>query len=143
MAGGASGAEASGQRAMLAEAIRGKSDEEISQFVAGMGGEGFLDMTLEGMKNALNPEKAEDAVILYELRHGDTTLPYSLVIKDRVATVDKRSRNDAVVTLKMSVPDYLRLITDQLPIFSSVIRRRLRISGNRKFARRMQGMFVD
>ncbi len=134
---------ASGERAMLAEAIRGKSDEEISQFVDSMGGEGFLDMTFEGMKKALNPEKAEDAVILYELRHGQTTLPYALVIRDRAASVDKRSRSDAVVTLKMSVPNFLRLITDQLPIFSSVIRRRLRISGDRKFARRMQGMFGE
>jgi putative sterol carrier protein len=134
---------ASGERAMLAEAIRGKSDEEISVFVDGMGGEGFLDMTFEGMKSALKPERAEDAVVVYELHHRQTTLPYSLVIKNGAAQVDKRLRDDATVTLKMSVPNYLRLITDQLPILSSVLRRRLRISGNRRFARRMQGMFGD
>jgi alkyl sulfatase BDS1-like metallo-beta-lactamase superfamily hydrolase len=132
---------ASGERAMLAEAIRGKSDEEISEFVDGMGGEGFLDMTFDGMRKALNAEKAEDAVVVYELRYRQSTFLYALVIKDRAAQVEKRRRDDASVTFKMSVPDYLRLITDQLPIFSSVIRRRLRISGNRKFARRMQGMF--
>ena len=132
---------AGGERAMLAEAIRGKSDEEISAFVDSMGGEGFLDMTFDGMRKALSPEKAEDGVVLYELRHRGTTLPYSLVIKGGTAQIEKSHRGDATVKFKMSVPDYLRLITDQLPIFTSVLRRRLRISGNRRFARKMQGMF--
>lgn len=132
---------ADGGRAMLAEAIRGKSDQEISQFVDAMGGEAFLDQTFEGMPKALNPQRAEDSTICYALTHRGEKYNYAVVIKDRSATVEKRALSDARVTLSLSVPDYLRLITDQLPVVRAVLFRRLRISGDRKFARRMQEMF--
>lgn len=134
---------ASGERQMLAEAIKGKSDSEIAGFAEAMGGESFLDQTFDGMKGALNPNKAQDSIIGYELSHGDTVYSYTIVIKDRALTVEKRPPSDARVTLKLSVPDYLRLITGQLPVVRSVITRRMKIVGDRKFAREMQGMFGD
>lgn len=126
---------------MLAEAIKGKSDTEISGFADAMGGESFLDQTFDGMKSALNPDKARDSIIGYELTHGDNVYPYTIVIKDRALTVEKRPPNDAQVILKLSVPDYLRLITGQLPVVRSVLTRRMKIVGDRKFAREIQGMF--
>lgn len=132
---------ASPEAQMLAEAIKGKSDAEIGGFAEAMGVEGLLDQTFEGMKNALNPSKAQDSVIGYELKQGGTVYPYTLVIKDRAMTVEKRPPTDARVTLKLSVPDYLRLITGQLPVMRAVLRRRLKIVGDRKFARQMQEMF--
>lgn len=131
-----------GDREMLAAAIKGKSDAEIAGFAESMGVESLLDRTFDGMTTALNPEKAKDAVIGYEVGHGGTVYPYAVVIKDRTATIEKRVPTDARVTLKLSVPDYLRLITGQLPVMRAVIRRRLRIAGDRKFAREMQEMFT-
>ena len=131
----------SGEREMLAQAISGKPDEEISNFVEGMGGEAFLDQTFEGMTKALNPDKAEDATIAYELDHRGKSIPYAVVIKNRAATIERSIPSDARVTFRMSVPNYLRLITGQLPILRSVIFRKLKISGDRKFARRIEGMF--
>lgn len=132
---------ASAEAHMLAEAIKGKSDAEIGEFVEAMGLEGLLDQTFEGMKSALNPDKARDSVIGYELSHSGAVYPYVIVIRDRAATIEKRPPTDARVTLKLSVPDYLRLITGQLPVFRSVLTRRLRMVGDRKFARQMQEMF--
>lgn len=128
---------------MLAEAIREKSDAEIATFVEAMGGGAFLDQTFEGMRDSLNPAKAQDAIIGYRLRHGGGYHSYAVVIKDGAATIYKREPADARVTLELSVPDYLRLITGQLPVLRSVLLRRLRIKGDRKFAREMQAMFGD
>lgn len=132
---------ADGARAMLTEAIRGKSDEEISSFAESLGVESLLDQTFEGMQQALNPDRAEDCTIAYLLSHRGTAHSYGVVIKDRAATVAKPAPANPRVTLRLSVPNYLRLITDQLPVMRAVLFRRLRISGDRKFARRMQGMF--
>ena len=49
-------------RAILTEAVKGKSDEEIMEFIGTMGGaETVLEMTFEGMKAALIPDKARTA----------------------------------------------------------------------------------
>jgi putative sterol carrier protein len=131
----------SGEREMLAQAIRGKGDDEVSEFVDNMGGEMFLDQTFDGMTKALKPDRAEDATIAYELQHRGKAMRYAVVIRDRDAKIEKSVPSDARVTFRMSVPNYLRLITGQLPILKSVLLRRLKISGDRKFARRIEGMF--
>ncbi|MGH2811511.1 MAG: SCP2 sterol-binding domain-containing protein [Actinomycetota bacterium] len=132
---------AQGSREMLAQAIRGKSEAEISEFVDAMGGEEFLDVTFEGMAEALRPDKAQDCVIGYELTHRGRTIPYALSVRGGKAGFERRPPTDANVTLALSVPNYLRLITGQLPVLRSVFMRRLRIRGDRKLARRLQEMF--
>lgn len=131
----------SAERAMLAEAIRGKSDQEISEFVDNMGGSAFLDQTFEGMRKALNPARAQDATIAYELIHRNEVLSYAVVIRNAEATIEKTAHDGARVTLRLSVPNYLRLITGQLPILRSVLLGQLKIKGDRKFARNLQSIF--
>src|ERR671919_1783801 len=102
-------------RALLAEAVKGKSDEEIVQLLKDSGGvEQTLDMTFEGMKEALKPDAAQDCVIGYSLGEGVSTYNYAVIIKDKTCTYEKREPSDARVTLGMSVPDYLRLISGDL-----------------------------
>jgi putative sterol carrier protein len=129
-------------RAMLAEAVKDKSDDEILEFLKGAGGvEQTLDMTFEGMKDALQPDKAQDCVIGYKLTEGGTTYPYAVVIKDKKATYEKRDPSDARVTLGMSVPDYLRLISGNLDGMQAFMQGKLKLEGDMMFAQSIQQMF--
>jgi putative sterol carrier protein len=129
-------------RAMLEEAVKGKSDEEIMQFVGNMGGaEALLDITFEGMKGALNPDKAQDCVIGYELTEGGNTHSYAVVIKDKQASYERRDPSDARVTLGLSVPDYLRLISGELDGMQAFMQGKLKLKGDMMFAQQVPQMF--
>lgn len=129
-------------RAILTEAVKGKSDEEIMEFVATMGGtEAVLDLTFEGMKAALDPAKAQDCVVGYELTDGGTTHAYTVTVKDKEASYQKAPPTDARVTLGLSVPDYLRLISGELDGMQAFMQGKLKLSGDMMFAQQIPQMF--
>lgn len=129
-------------RAMLQEAVKGKSDDEIIEFLSNTGGvEQVLDMTFEGMKTALKPEAAQDCVIGYSLTQGGNTHNYAVVIKDKQCTYEKREPSDARVTLGLSVPDYLRLISGELDGMQAFMQGKLKLTGDMMFAQQIQTMF--
>lgn len=129
-------------RAILTEAVKGKSDEEIVEFVGTMGGaETVLEMTFEGMKAALNPEKAQDCVIGYELTEGGNTYAYAVTVKGGEASYEKRDPSDARVTLGLTVPDYLRLISGELDGMQAFMQGKLKLKGDMMFAQQVPQMF--
>lgn len=129
-------------RAILTEAVKGKSDEEITQFVETMGGAAtVLEMTFEGMKAALIPDKAQDCVIGYELTEGDTTHSYAVTVKDKEASYEKRDPSDARVTLGLTLPDYLRLIAGELDGMQAFMQGKLKLKGDMMFAQQVPQMF--
>lgn len=129
-------------RAILEQAVKSKSDEEINQFVETMGGaEAVITLTLEGMKAALNPDKAQDCVIGYEIAEGDTTHAYAVTIKDKQASYEKRDPADARVTLGLTMPDYLRLIAGDLDGMQAFMQGKLKLKGDMMFAQQVPQMF--
>jgi putative sterol carrier protein len=129
-------------RTMLAEAVKGKSDDEIVQLLKDFGGvEQTLDMTFEGMKTALNPDTAVDCVVGYSLTDSGNTYNYAVIIKDKTCTYEKREPADARVTLGMSVPDYLRLISGDLDGMQAFMQGKLKLQGDMMFAQQIQTMF--
>lgn len=129
-------------RALLQEAVKGKSDDEVLELLSTMGGvEQTLDMTFEGMKDALKPEAAQDCIIGYSLTEGGNTHNYAVIIKDKQCTYEKREPGDARVTLGMSVPDYLRLISGELDGMQAFMQGKLKLAGDMMFAQQIQTMF--
>lgn len=129
-------------QAMLAEAVKDKTDEEITQLLESTGGvEATLDMTFEGMTQALKPEAAQDCVVGYSLTNGGDTYNYAVIIQDKKATYEKREPNDARVTLGMSAPDYLRLISGNLDGMQAFMQGKLKLQGDMMFAQQIQTMF--
>lgn len=129
-------------QAVLQEAVKGKSDEEIMETVGNLGGtEPLLDMTFEGMKGALNADKAQDCIIGYELTDADKTYAYAVIIKGSECTYEKRDPSDARVTLGLSVSDYLRLISGELDGMQAFMQGKLKLKGDMMFAQQIQGMF--
>ena len=129
-------------RALLAETVKDKSDAEIVQLLKDSGGvEQALDMTFDGMKDALKPEAAQDCVIGYSLTDNGNTYNYAVIIKDKTCTYEKREPSDARVTLGMSVPDYLRLISGNLDGMQAFMQGKLKLQGDMMFAQQIQTMF--
>ena len=130
-------------REMLAEAVKGKSDEEILSFAEGLGGtEQFLDLTFDGMKQALNPDAAQDCVIAYELTKDDATYAYTVKVQDNTCDVEKgTAAPDARVTLGLSVADYMRLISGNLDGMQAFMQGKLKLKGDMMFASQIQRMF--
>lgn len=129
-------------RELLEQAVKDRSDEEILEFCNQMGGvESFLDVTFDGMKQALNPDAAQDCIIGYELTDGGDTHAYAVTVKDKQASVDKRDPSDARVTLSLSVPDYLRLISGNLDGMQAFMQGKLKVRGDIMFAQQIQRMF--
>ena len=133
---------ASDAQAILQEAVKGKSDDEIMEFVNTMGGpEAVLTLTFEGMKSALNPDKAQDCVIGYELTEGGNTHAYAVTVKDKQASYEKRDPSDARVTLGLSLTDYLRLISGELDGMQAFMQGKLKLKGDMMFAQQVPQMF--
>ena len=129
-------------RAILTEAVKGKSDEEIMELVGTMGGAAtVLEMTFEGMKAALIPDKAQDCVIGYELTDGENTHAYAVTVKDKQASYEKRDPADARVTLGLTVADYLRLISGELDGMQAFMQGKLKLKGDMMFAQQVPQMF--
>lgn len=129
-------------RAALEEAVQGKSDEEIQEFVDNMGGsEQLLDLIFSGMAEALDPEKAQDCVLGFELTEDGTTHAYTVTVEGKSATWEKKQPEGARVTLGMSVPDYLRLITGNLDGMQAFMQGKLKLKGDMMFAQQIQNMF--
>lgn len=129
-------------RAMLQEAVKGKSDEEILKTLADAGGvEQTLDMIFEGMAMALKPEAAQDCILGFSLTEGDKTHNYAVIVNDKKATYEKRDPSDARVTLGLTVPDYLRMISGDLDGMQAFMQGKLKLTGDMMFAQQIQTMF--
>ncbi len=129
-------------RALLEQAVRGKSDEEILGFVEMFGGtDSALATIFEGMKAALNPEKAQDCVVGYEIAENGTTHAYTVTIANKEASVEKRDPADARVTLGMSVPDFLRVVAGDLDGTQAFMTGKIKIKGDMMFAMQVPQMF--
>ena len=129
-------------RALLEQAVKGKSDEEIVGFVGMFGGtEQALDTIFEGMRSALNAEKAQDCVVGYEIAENGTTHRYAVTIAGGAATYEKRDPSDARVTLGMSLPDFLRVIAGDLDGTQAFMAGKIKIKGDMMFAMQVPQMF--
>jgi putative sterol carrier protein len=129
-------------RAVLEQAVKGRSDEEIQTFVSNLGGaQAVLDLVFEGMTQALKPEAAQDCVIGWQITEGETVHNYRLEVKDKAATVTKDEPADARVTLGLPLPDFLRLISGELDGMQAFMQGKLKLQGDMMFAQQMQTMF--
>ena len=129
-------------RALLEQAVKGKSDEEILAFVEMFGGtQPALDTIFEGMKSALDPAKAQDCVVGYEIADDGTTHSYTVTVAGGAASWEKREPSDARVTLGMTLADFLRVIARDLDGTQAFMAGKIKIKGDMMFATQVPQMF--
>lgn len=123
--------------------IEGKSDDEINAGLKETGHEAALDKVFEGMVEAFLPDKAggQSAVIQYDVNTADGTHSYQLKVADGKCEYVKGSPESARVTLTLSAPDFLRLVTGKLNGQTAFFQGKLKLSGDMMFAQTMQSWF--
>lgn len=133
-------------RAALAEMVKDKSDDEIAAGIeAGGGADTVLSQIFDAMVGAFDADKAagQEAVIQWDITNGGDTLNYTLVVADGKCELKKEPGDNPRVTMEMSLPNYLRLITGNLDGMQAFMSGQLKITGDMMFAQVFQGWFTQ
>jgi putative sterol carrier protein len=136
-------AEQVNQAEQLGALVEGKSDDEINTFVNQQGPDAVLKPIFEGMQERFLPEKAAGraAVIEYDIVAPDGTKSYQLTVADGKCELAEGTEKPATVTLVLSTPDFLRLITGKLNGMQAFMSGKLKIKGDMMLAQSMQTWF--
>ena len=127
----------------LAAAIEGRSDEEITKGVEAQGIDTVLCRVFEGMADAFLPEKAtgQSAVIQYDISASGKVHTFQLKVAGGRCEAVQGAGGPARVTLGLSLPDFLRLITGKLNGMQAFMSGKLKLQGDMMFPQVMQGWF--
>jgi putative sterol carrier protein len=134
--GGASAAD-------LAGIIEGKSDDEILALIKDLGEESFFGGIFDEMARHFLPDKAagKNAVIQYDIATPDGAQTFQVVVADGTCTTSAGAGQDPSVTLALSAPDFLRLISGKLNGMTAFMSGKLKLKGDMMLAQSMQGWF--
>jgi 2,4-dienoyl-CoA reductase-like NADH-dependent reductase (Old Yellow Enzyme family)/putative sterol carrier protein/thioredoxin reductase len=121
-----------------------KSDEEILTLTKG-NEEALLDGVFDGMKSAFNPSAAADqsAVIQYNIDSPAGEMSYQLNVENGVCELAKGAADNPRVTLALSLPDFLRMMTGELNGMQAFTSGKLKISGDLMFSQNLATWFKD
>jgi alkanesulfonate monooxygenase SsuD/methylene tetrahydromethanopterin reductase-like flavin-dependent oxidoreductase (luciferase family) len=128
--------------AALGALVRGRGDRQLHKlFDRGPG----LGVIFKGMERAFDPEKARgfEGEIQYELRGRDGPRSWTVRIGDGRAVVRRGPAGDAAVTLRTSVPNFVRLAAGEAFPPKLLLEGALVIEGDFAVAGRLPEMFGD
>jgi len=123
--------------------IEGKSDEEIVALIKDLGADTFFGGLFVEMAKRFLPDKAvgKNAVIQYDIAMPDATQIHQVVIAGGACTTSPGAGQEASVTLALSAPDFLRLVSGKLNGMSAFMSGKLKLKGDMMLAQTMQGWF--
>lgn len=127
----------------LLKMIEGRSDTEIITRFTELGVESALDRVFQGMVEAFLPERAgkDSAVIQWDLMTPDGPRTYQLVVENGKCSWNRDALGKARVSLKIAVPDFLRLITGKLGGLQAFFQGKLKVGGDVLFAQQQEKWF--
>lgn len=118
----------------ICQILRGRSDDEILQWVHSVGGsDATLEQAFWGIKEAFQSERAagQTALIRWDIAtpEGDT-VSYELEVADGECTLSRGSFGEARVVLALELADFLRLVTGCLDATEAYRDGKLSITGD-------------
>jgi alkanesulfonate monooxygenase SsuD/methylene tetrahydromethanopterin reductase-like flavin-dependent oxidoreductase (luciferase family) len=128
--------------AALAKLVRGRTDEQLHRlFDRGPG----LTVIFKGMERAFVPERARgfEGEIEYDLLGRDGQRPWTLRIGDGRAVARPGAAADPALTLRASVPDFVRLAAREAYAPKLLLEGGLEIEGDFALAGRLPEMFGE
>lgn len=127
----------------LLKMIEGRSDAEIIGRFTELGVDSALDRVFQGMVEAFLPERAgkDSAVIQWDLMTPDGPRTYQLVVQNGKCSWNRDALGKARVSLKIAVPDFLRLITGKLSGLQAFFQGKLKVGGDVLFAQQQEKWF--
>jgi len=119
-----------------------KTDEEILAVVQG-NEETLLDGVFEGMKAAFDSSKAagQNAVIQYAIDSPAGKMNYQLIVQDGACELSKGTAEKPRVTLAISLPNFLRMMTGELIGMQAFMSGKLKVSGDVMFSQKLATWF--
>jgi putative sterol carrier protein len=129
-------------RAGLAGAIDQRSDEDLNRSLGGRSAQVVMRVA-ESMKSHFNPARGPKrrVVIQYHVTTPDGVLPFHVILAGGACDVQTGVAGRPTITLKMTLPNYLRLASGKLGGLTAIMTGRVDVSGDLLLARKVQGWF--
>jgi putative sterol carrier protein len=131
--------------ARFSEIVRGASDRELDELLAGEYRGRVLDEIFGQMPERLKPDKAQglDAVVHWRVggRPGGGDDVYELTIRDGACTVASAPVGEPRVTFRIQPAAFLKLIAGSASGMKLVLGRKMRVEGDMQLAMRIERLF--
>ena len=128
----------------LRDQLHGRSDADIVRAFSAKGGlDAALDESFAGMAQAFIASRAgaQSAIIQYDIVTPEGLTTYQLEVSDGRCVARRGAHARPRVTLRLTFPDFLRVISGQLTGARAFTFGRLKITGDLFFSQVMQGWF--
>ncbi len=130
------------ERVYLWNKTRGKSDEEILEVVNFLGKPStFLELIMAILPEELDPDQAKDCVIGFEISADERRYNCRVEIKDGEVYAERGDPGKADATIAVSLPNFVRLVTEELGGVKAFMQGKLWVKGNPTFAYSIPRMF--
>lgn len=134
----------SDERVYLWEQTRGRTDDQIIEFVNTLGGgkkSVFLELIMAILPLELDPKQAIDCVIGFEISAEERVYIFRVEVKGTDVFSERREPSGADATIAISLPNFIRLITEELGGVKAFMQGKLWVRGNPTFAYSIPKMF--
>ena len=132
----------SAERVYLWEQTRGKTDAEIMGLVNILGKPAvFLEIVMAILPMELDPDQAKDCVIGFEISADERTHNFRVEIAGDEVFAEPRDPTGADATIAVSLPNFVRLITEELGGVKAFMQGKLWVRGDPTFAYSIPRMF--
>jgi putative sterol carrier protein len=132
----------SAERVYLWEKTYGATDEEILELVGFLGKPAmFIELIMAILPEELDPDEAKDCVIGFEISAEDRIHTWRVEIKDGEVYAERRDPGKADATIAVSLPNFVRIVTEELGGVKAFMQGKLWVRGNPTFAYSIPRMF--
>ncbi|MEX2587500.1 MAG: SCP2 sterol-binding domain-containing protein [Actinomycetota bacterium] len=130
------------ERVYLWEQTGGRSDEEIMELVNILGRpEGFLEIIMAILPQELDPDEAKDCVIGFEIAAGERIHSFRVEVAGDQVYVQRGNPAGADAVIAVSLPNFVRLINEELGGVKAFMQGKLWVKGDPTFAYSIPRMF--
>lgn len=127
----------------LAEMVSATSDDQLRDTIRIVGVDDALARIFSEMEDRFKPGAAggTDADVVFAIEDGDSVHPYHVKITGGSCKTGAGELEDPEVRLKMQLPVFLKLITNNLSGPMAFMSGKLKIEGDMMLASRLMGFF--
>ncbi len=127
----------------LAKVIDGRTDAELNEGLAALGVDQGLDKVFAGMEQAFDADASggQSAVVQWDIDTLEGKRSYTVKVADGKCTTARGPAESPRVTLQLSTPNFLRLVTGKLSGTQAFFQGQLKLQGDMMFAQTQQNWF--
>lgn len=131
------------ERVYLWEQTRGKTDQQIMELINILGKPAvFLEVIMAILPQELDPAEAKDCVIGFEISADDKLHRWRVqVTAAGEVTAERRDPVNADATIAASLPNFIRLVNEELGGVKAFMQGKLWVKGDPTFAYSIPRMF--